>query len=305
MGGSALRSPRERSPAGAAPAGRPAEKGGEQGAPAAASGGHGARRGHYLSEHFAAAVTLPRRGVGNNPGHLGCGVAVLVRRLLCLLPARLAAGRSARRRLAALGTAAARWVGDSPQELHHRTPPAPSCLSSSVPLHPPYPSHPLCSQRRAAPRLSLYAGWRLRPNAEGRSRPDSAPPARPGPARPRPGRPGGELCGTGLTCSALPCPAAWRGRAERRDEQALVPRQRGKLPWPLPFRVGARQRELQRERCFPRPRIAGQLGLVTDGPSCRSSPVTRACCCTSGRGVCPACAKAAPAQQRQTGPAWS
>lgn len=76
---------------------------------------------HYLSEHLPAAVALPGRGVGNNPGDLRGGVRVLVG-LLSLFPPRLAAA-PAHRRLAALGgsAAASRRIGDSPQQLHHRT----------------------------------------------------------------------------------------------------------------------------------------------------------------------------------------
>lgn len=128
-------------------------------------------RGHYLSEHLAAAVALPRRGVGYNPGDLGRGVAVLLQRLLRLFPARFAAGRSARRRLAVLGTTAARWVGDSPQQLHHRAPPAPSCLPCSVsPYSAAFPTRSAHTAERC-PGSPFIKRWRLRPSAEGRCPP--------------------------------------------------------------------------------------------------------------------------------------
>lgn len=111
------------------------------GTPATAPGGQGSRHGYYLSEHLAAAVALPRRGVGYNPGDLGgvVGVVVLVRLLLRLLPPGLTASCSAQSCLAALGAATARRVRDRPQQLHHRASPAPSCL----PARPPYPAAPL------------------------------------------------------------------------------------------------------------------------------------------------------------------
>lgn len=109
------------------------------GTPATAPGGQGSRHGYYLSEHLAAAVALPRRGVGYNPGDLGGGMGVLMRLLLRLLPPGLTASCSAQSCLAALGAATARRVRDRPQQLHHRASPAPSCL----PARPPYPAAPL------------------------------------------------------------------------------------------------------------------------------------------------------------------
>lgn len=157
----------------------------------------GRRRGHYLSEHLAAAVALPRRGVGYNPGDLGgvVGVVVLVRLLLRLLPPGLAARRSARRPLAALGSAAAaaRRVGDGPQQLHLRALPAPSCPPGQAPLCcaplcPAPPAAPAPPRRRAAPRLAPYmAGGGSAPALADGPRRGPAPPARRGPAPPRGG----------------------------------------------------------------------------------------------------------------------
>lgn len=186
-----------------------------------------ARRGHYLSEHLAAAVSLPRRGVGYNPGDLGGGVGVLVlvlvRRLLLLLlrllPAGLAAGRSAQRRLAALGGAAAaaatapRRVGDGPQQLHHRVSPAPSCLPARS-LHftspcllaplPPLSRHP--AARRFLPYI---AGGGSAPALTDGPRHRPAPPARP--SWPGPGAARGEPGRAGPTSTARPGSAAVAG----------------------------------------------------------------------------------------------
>lgn len=154
----------------------------------------GAGTVHYLSEHLPAAVALPGRWVGNNPGDLRGGVRVLVGLLLSLFPPRLAAA-SAHRRLAALGgsATASRRVGDGPQQLHHRT---------SQPLPLPAPCCPLRSPPQPAPDALPTPGRRpVRPLYPGRRPRLAAPPRTPlRPQRDRPDRP----------------PAAGTGRDRRR-----------------------------------------------------------------------------------------
>lgn len=132
-------------------------------------------------------------------------VLVLVRLLLRFLPPRLAAGPSAQLRLAALGgaAAAARRVGDGPQQLHHRASLAPSCPALPCGAPTPFPA-PLRTPS-GAPGPPLYSGRRLRPGAAGWPPPvpRSARLARPGPRAAR-----GELGRSGVTDAGRRCGGA-------------------------------------------------------------------------------------------------
>lgn len=138
--------------------------GGCPGRPPARPSGSRPLAARHLSQHFAPAVALPRRGVDDNPRDLGPRVRVVVmmvrgsrlplrlglrrlrllRGLLRPLLLRVPAASLAQRLLAHLG-AGGRLVGDSPQELHRRlTPGTSSCHLQGADTRPsrPLPSSP-------------------------------------------------------------------------------------------------------------------------------------------------------------------
>lgn len=198
----------------------------------------GCRRGpgHYLSEHLSAAVALPRRRVGYNPGHLGGRVRVLVGLLLCFFSTRLGTAGPPHGSFAAPGSGvsaggsatAARRVGDGSQQLHlHAAVPPVSHQTLQSPL-------PTYSQHRAVPGSPLYL-------AESPA-PPSGPTPPCGPAPP-PAAQNGPVrlwvkppCSRGGSAQSIATAACSHPRLERGERK--VGAGRALLPWPLLTRGG-------------------------------------------------------------------